>query len=60
MDSEGENNLQDFLTSGGRPLKTPTHLLAEADASGQVEAMRLAYHGRDPITAVFQAKDLFP
>ena len=49
-----------FSPVGDDLSKLRAHLLAEADASGQVEAMRLAYHGRDPITAVFQAKDLFP
>jgi hypothetical protein len=49
-----------FSPVGEDLSKLRAYLLAEADASGQVEAMRLAYHGRDPITAVFQAKDLFP
>jgi hypothetical protein len=49
-----------FSPVGEDLSKLRAYLLAEADANGQVEAMRLAYHGRDPITAVFQAKDLFP
>jgi hypothetical protein len=49
-----------FSLVGEDLSKLRAYLQAEADANGQVEAMRLAYHGRDPITAVFQAKDLFP
>ncbi len=49
-----------FSPVGEDLSKLRAYLLAEADANGQVEAMRLAFHGRDPITAVFQAKDLFP
>jgi hypothetical protein len=49
-----------FSPVGDDLSKPRAYLLAEADAGGKVEAMRLAYHGRDPVTAVFEAKDLFP